>query len=199
MIKNNLKFLLSFIIRSALFSVVTLVTYAISLHFIGGGSLLYYRGILIILAIFLLLGVFLFFYKKDFQSAFPALCLAVMFTYSFHATVPVILDRSISIQVIGTLKNQPMKIEDLNEMFLEGYVDGYSTVCRRLNEQVETGNVIIKDGKASLTNKGFAMQKVFNFIAEFLKIEQHYIKGSFDPNYIHHYDLEDNQCLNRPS
>ena len=196
MIKNNLKFLLSFGLRVLLFSVAALLLYAIALHFIGGGHLVFYRGIVVILAIFTAFSTVLFFSKNNFYHNFPALCLAVALLYSFHITIPVILDRSISIQVMGTLTKQPMEIKNLNEAFLQGYVDGYSTTCRRLNEQINTGNVVIKDGVVSLTKKGLAMQKIFNFIAEFLKVEDHYIKGNLDSNYIHHYSFKDNQCVN---
>jgi hypothetical protein len=46
-----------------------------------------------------------------------------------------------------------MKVEDLNSAFLDGCVDGYSTTCRRLNEQVKTGNVVVKMALPSLLIK----------------------------------------------
>ncbi len=193
--KNNLKFVGFFALKSIFFALITFFFYAVSLHYFGGGTLLYYKGIVIILTIFGLLTITLFCIQNDFPANFPALCLATILAYSFHTTVPVILDRSISIQIIGSLSNQQMQIKDLNNAFLKGYVDNYSTTCRRINEQLATGNVIIENGTAKLTNKGLRMQKIFNKIAEFLNIEDHYIKGNQGTNYRHHYDLENNHCL----
>jgi hypothetical protein len=40
------------------------------------------------------------------------------------------------------------------------------------------------------------MQAIFNKLAEFLKVEDHYIKGNLGTNYLHHYNLENGQCFN---
>jgi hypothetical protein len=169
--------------------------YISALHTIGGGSLVYYRGIAVIFGI-LILGVScVFFAKCSFENAFPAVLLAATLVYSFHITIPVILDRSISIQVIGSLStDKPLHIEEINQKFLQGYVDGYSTSCRRLDEQLATGNIKIADNKVTLTKKGLAMKKTFNLIAEILKVEDHYIKGNLDQNYLHHFEVVDGKC-----
>jgi hypothetical protein len=194
--KDNFKFIGCFALRTLVITLIAFCCYAVVLHIVGGGSLAYYRGILIVSIIFALSIITLLVVKNNFPGNFPALCLAVILVYSFHVTVPVILDRSISIQIIGSLKNKPANIDDLNKSFLKGYVDGYSTTCRRLNEQVATGNVVIENGVAKLTKKGLMMQRIFNGLAEFLKVEDHYIKGDLDTNYLHHYELENDQCVN---
>ena len=195
--KDNLRFIGHFLFMALFITLIFFICYATILSYIGGGDLVYYRGIKVILSLFILFFIILFSFKDSFSLYFPSLCLAGALTYSFHITIPVIIDRSISIQIIGSLKNTPMTIENLNKAFLDGYVDGYSTTCRRLNEQIAIGNIAIKNDMIYLTKKGIIMQKIFNKIAEFFKVEDRYIKGDIKSDYLHHYDLKNNRCFGK--
>lgn len=194
-LKNKLDFLISCILKTAIFTTLILSIYGLFFHYSTTGNLLYYKGILVILSLFLTIFIIIFF-RNNFEKNLPPLIIATLLIYSFHVTVPVILDRSISVQIIGSLYNKDSSIAEINQKFLEGYIDDYSTTCRRLDEQISTGNVIILDNhEMALTQRGRIMRNIFNFIVEFLKIEDHYIKGKLDNKYIHHYDFIDEKCV----
>jgi hypothetical protein len=79
--RNNLKFIYSFIFRVILITFVFFLFYAVSLHIVGGGNLVYYRGIWVSFLIFGLFLVTLLFIKSNFDHNFPALCLATVMVY----------------------------------------------------------------------------------------------------------------------
>lgn len=131
--------------------------------------------------------------SRDF---FPCLLVAALIMYSFHITVPTLADRSISIYLLNQLANQngSAPIDTLQKQFLAGYVGGYSVVCRRMAEQMETGDVTHAGKIYSLTPRG---EKAIWLLRAFTKItgvNPYYVASSNPHELPYHYVVTDNGC-----
>ena len=101
-------------------------------------------------------------------------------SYAFMITVPALLDRSISIHLIGALNASPAGLSEaqLQARFLSGYVDGTSQVDKRIDEQLREGNIEFRNGRFRLTAKGQLVAKINIVLAELLSIDPRYVRGT---------------------
>jgi hypothetical protein len=118
--------------------------------------------------------------KRDF---FPCLLVAFLIMYSFHITVPTLADRSISIYLLNQLDEQggTASIHTLQRQFLAGYVGDYSTVCRRMAEQIESGDVKNQGTMYSLTSQGKRTIALLRAFTGMTGVNEYYVKSN-DPN-----------------
>ena len=78
------------------------------------------------------------------RDAFSAAILSLSFNICFLVVVPVTVDRSISIFVLGEMNATPDHLysaDEMSRLFATVYVGDYHQIERRLNEQAITGNV----------------------------------------------------------
>ena len=95
----------------------------------------------------------------------------------FWSLGPTILDRSVSITVLGKLsESQSFSINELNNDFKEIYVYKNGAVNKRLAEQVYNGNVVKKNSKYRLTKKGIFTKKIILLMTNLFNIDDNYIK-----------------------
>lgn len=92
-----------------------------------------------------------------FQHVFPAVIGSVLLGYAFVVTIASLLDRSISVFMIGIVAHAgEAGLSDvaIEEKFLSGYVRGERYSPKRLNEQLVSGNTEYHDGAYRLTRRG---------------------------------------------
>ncbi len=201
-----MKFFVSIVKASlsvVLFSVLLFFGYIVYLNFFASGFL-FYDGLIGLCITFILILVVILLYahkqnKKDSQSVAKELFLGLLsglfLVYSFHITFPTVINRGISLYVISRLDaHGGQKINAIRDDYLSGYVDNYSTVCRRIDEQVSSGNVVFKDGRYHITQKG---QRILSFLqgVSFLTGQSdYYIKETGQAHPPLHYDVRNGQC-----
>lgn len=118
---------------------------------LGGITVLFFRGL--ILSAFAFLGTFglavaaLSRWKSSGlggRDAFSAAIFSLSFNICFLVVVPVTVDRSISVFVLGEMNATPDHLysaDEMSRLFTTVYVGTYHQIERRLREQAITGNV----------------------------------------------------------
>ena len=90
----------------------------------------------------------------------------------FWSLGPTILDRSVSITIIGKLdEKKAVSLLDLNEDFKDVYLIKNNAVLKRLDEQIKTGNVEFINGKYKLTKKGVFSKRALKWFTNFYNID----------------------------
>lgn len=117
--------------------------------------------------------VLIFFFKKLNLDKTVVLFLISIY---FWSIVPTILDRSVSITVLGSLSSsKQLTIEELNTQFISTYVYNNEAVKKRILEQKFNKNINLIDNKYSLTKKGDFTKKIIIFTTELFNISTDYI------------------------
>ena len=91
------------------------------------------------------------------RDAFGAAVLSLSFNISFLVVVPVTVDRSISIFVLGQMNAAPDRLyssDDMSRLFNSVYVGRYGQIDRRLREQTIAGNVEAIGDKYRISARG---------------------------------------------
>lgn len=199
----------SLIMQLALILILTIfliVIYVLSFHLFHPDTV-YYFGIGTIIIGSIILGFVFFLLPKKYKAAmtkihlqtrdfFPCLLVAFLIMYSFHITVPTLADRSISIYLLNQLDEQggSASIHILQRQFLAGYVRDYSTVCRRMAEQIETGDVVQNGQMYSLTARGKRTIALLRRLTDMTNVNEYYVKSN-DPHQLpYRYSVTDNGC-----
>ena len=92
--------------------------------------------------------------------------------------VPTILDRSVSITVIGTLKesSHPLSEEEIRYKFNQVYVVDQNAVGVRLREQMANGNINKNENdEYELTKKGVFTSDMLLITTKFFNVNSAYI------------------------
>lgn len=166
------------------------VIYVASFHFLHSETVYYFGiGAILVGAIILAIIFLALFRKIKFafeklslaaRDFFPCLLTAVFIIYSFHITFPSLIDRSISIYLLNQLAEEggSASLSDLQQRFLNGYVSGVSVVCRRMAEQIETGNITHNGSIYSLTPRGQKTIQSLRAFAEITGVNPYYAKSN---------------------
>ena len=158
--KHYLKLILLFIIF--------LVIMIIKRKFLPS-EIIFYEGIYMAF----IFCVLVFFFKK--LNLDKTLVLFLISIY-FWSIVPTILDRSVSITVLGSLSSsKQLTIEELNTQFIRTYVYDNEAVKKRILEQKFNKNINLIDNKYFLTKKGDFTKKIIIFTTELFNIPTDYI------------------------
>lgn len=137
-------------------------------------SIIFYEGA-IVGAIFILIIAIInqrFMFLKI-HTLLPAFLLIIL----FNSIIPTILDRSVSITVLGTLNacEKNCNIEHLQSEFTRIYLKKNQSVKKRVNEQISSNNVKELDGIYSLTIKGEITLKIMSELTDLFNIKRSYI------------------------
>lgn len=139
------------------------------------------------LALFLLLSsVALFIFRKkfklDIKRIFYSEIIFLLASYSFIITLPVTVDRSFSIYMLGALYNSEEKGHALTINQLAGVTQSYffdkHLIQKRMDEQLATGSLTIdKEDKIALTEKGKLIVLINKSIGSLFNLD----KRNYDP------------------
>jgi hypothetical protein len=128
-----------------------------------GNLVLFYRG-LVILVLIAILGSMVLLYATPQQLASSFTCKDIIMAtvlffclnLAFFITIPVTIDRSISVHLLESVmyESEPMTKEEIEQRFIEQYFEQNDAIAKRLHEQLVTGNVTKIDDKYTLTPQG---------------------------------------------
>ena len=102
------------------------------------------------------------------RDAFAATVLSMSLNLSFLVVVPVTVDRSISIFMLGYMASNPEETftpEAMSAIFVATYVDKGRQIERRLHEQTVSGNVTLAGTNYRISRRGLAVVEIARFTA----------------------------------
>lgn len=121
--------------------------------------------------------VFVIFYLKGINiSHFVIYFIScILFFYSFVMTLPVVVDRSITLHMLAYLDNKPIaSTEEIRSDFINKFVINSAAIEKRIQEQEAIGNITTNEGNVQITPKGMAMHKFFDKLARFFNFKPTY-------------------------
>jgi hypothetical protein len=117
----------------------------------GGTEVLFYRGLMLIgLAFALTLAAGILAIRAwsrggvRIRDAVSAAVLSLALNLSFFIVLPVTVDRSISVFILGEMTahgEQTYSADDISRLFAKVYVGDYRQIDRRMHEQLLSGNI----------------------------------------------------------
>lgn len=153
-------------------------------------EVVFYRGIAIALfAVVIELALFLFmglivgdargqlFSLNDLTAM---VSLGFAFNIVFLVLIPVTVDRSVSVFLLGHMSIAGKDVytkEELETALIEKYVKEYEAVTRRMNEQILSRNIESKDGGFALTSQGEAFIEFSRAMARIFPIDTRFISA----------------------
>ena len=149
-------------------------------------SIIFYSGLNMIFCVGLMIVTLIYHYRKkiklNLNEALLHLMLFCFISYSFIITIPTLLDRSISLLFITAISesgDSGVTREELQNIFWIYYVDGYSVVDKRIEEQLQGNNIIQKQNRFFITKKGNMIYKFNVKTAELFNIDKKLIQNIF--------------------
>ncbi len=111
--------------------------------------------------------------KKDILLLFAGCCCVNMV---FFTLVPVTVERSVSVFMLSYMEeNADMEFmkEDVEQIFVEKYVNDYGAFEKRFHEQIVTGTIEQnEDGSYGITKRGKQIVYLFRLIAEWFDTDR---------------------------
>ncbi len=149
-------------------------------------SVLFYRGIIAIVLVGVLISVIFAAIRiklminiitvRDVILLFCIFCCVhvVIFTH-----LPVTADRSVSVFMLGYMneKDSACTKEELESVFIDKYVVEYEAFDKRLFEQIYTGTIDeTSEGEYVLTDSGRNIIKIYDIVADWFNIDKKLIR-----------------------
>ena len=106
------------------------------------------------------------------------ICFATLtFTMLLHTLILTSLDRAISVFFISLMNSQESGLTERNikEEFYSKYFEQDKAIERRIKEQLITGNIIKKDNKYIITERGKFTFMSFQALSKIFNIENNYV------------------------
>ena len=176
---NPIKVIAKQIFISVFILIIFCFSYALKRH-IFPSEIVFYESILFSFLFMFFVGILAkYFFNfsekyKLFFSLYPSFLLLIL----FNSLVPTILDRSVSITVIGTLKESsyPLSDEEIRYKFNQIYVVDQNAVGVRLREQLASGNIHKNENEEyELTKKGRFTSDMLWLTTKFFNVNSAYI------------------------
>ena len=130
-------------------------------------TIFFYRGIVVIgVGAVCTTGVFLVVHFKTsrwrIESIVAATLVSASLQLAFFVTVPVTLDRSISVFLLNQINSHTGGVskEDLTSAFVSEYVYKHDAIGRRIYEQSASRNIEVSNGKIVLSTRGRTFLRV---------------------------------------
>ncbi len=174
------KLILAYVCGSVLTAVVVMA--GLNLHF--KGEILFYKGMFIIslgtvltwLLMYRVLG-------RSFMGHINAIAsIAFALVSVFFVLIPVSLDRSVSVFLLGYMNADSSKDyskKDLSNAFGDIYMNKYGAIDRRVQEQLASGNIMeINEGRYVITPQGKKFIKTSTWIADAFGIDKKFLEPS---------------------
>ena len=110
--------------------------------------------------------------------------LAFALNIVFFIVIPVTIDRSVSVFLLGRLTGsaEGLSKTELRDALVTTYVDDYDAVNRRMQEQITSGNVSYQAGRFILTPQGRQFIKFSRFVGSVFGADPRYISPPSNRN-----------------
>ena len=145
----------------------------------------YFRSVMLLFCALLCAGVILWLLvwrrviKISPKDLILSLCFGFFLNFSFLSLVTVSLDRSITVYLVSYLAqhaDERFSPQDIETVFLVGYVDGTNAMQRRIEEQMVAGSLIDHhDGTYSISERGQAMVAQWRLIAKIFRVDNRFL------------------------
>jgi len=166
---------------------------AFALDLFSADDVLFYRGLKIIalaaLAQFILTLPLRRLFNRirgagiSIHHQIATISLAIGLNMTFLIVVPVTLDRSVSVFLLGVMNERPTEIfspERLETVFDTVYVRKYGAMDRRMKEQLRSGNVASEGDGYRITPAGQAFMRFSSGVATLFHLNRRYIAPEVD-------------------
>ena len=123
-------------------------------------------------------------FNKNFQSLsffkdisiyhmFSSIIISGLISILFWSLFPTIVDRSLSVNVLGTLykAQNPLNIDQINKSLYENYMDGDYQAKKRVEEQLKIGNIYEENKNYYLTKKGEGWAQFNIYLVKFFGLD----------------------------
>lgn len=173
--------LILFIFHSIFFIVGTVIFILLFHTPLFKNTILFYRGIIfLLLSCTIITPILLLFRKKSSNRVWTykdiVLSLVLIFNLNliFFTHLPVTADRSVSVFMLGYLNNNSSKSltsQQITNFFTNKYLYEYGAMNKRLNEQIESGNIMQVENGYQITKQGQFLMKVYHLIANIFAVD----------------------------
>jgi len=146
--------------------------------------LLFYRGLLFIVIVALAMVFALVLLKRRFGHilTYRDIIIAAL-SFSFASTVvficlPVTLDRSISVFMLGYMAKNPSKsftTAEMDQIFIDDYVHQNQSIQRRFDEQVISKNVVPSGDGYVISSRGERLTEFFELVANLFAVNKRFV------------------------
>jgi len=129
----------------------------------AGQTILFYRGIeLAFVTAAILAGAsamlaYRWWRSLDWTLILAATSMSLAFNLCFLTVIPVTLDRSISVFLLARMEAagpHGLSQAEARKLFIDDYVVGMDQIGRRYDEQLKSGNIELRDGRAVVSPQG---------------------------------------------
>ena len=149
---------------------------------LGGMDVLFYRGVVLIgvCAIITLLGGLWLAPRLGLRStdALAAVVMSASINLSFLVILPVTIDRSITVFLLGYMDARPdvtFSADDLKQEFSERYLGQYHQIDRRITEQLISSNVVRVGDRYKISPQGRAFIAFSRVIVQMFDIDPRFV------------------------
>ena len=179
-IKSELRYIFKIGIFSFLLTLVYFLMLIIHEH-IWKSEIVFYSYIKILFFCFAVTIIILFVLRHYIKSLRTKLripdivissVVALLLSYAILFTIPVIVDRSFSVFILGTLNKyeEPVPVTEL-EQIISRYFYGRDMVGKRIDEQLATKSIIIDSDTVILTKRGRMIADSFKLIGKVFNLD----------------------------
>lgn len=141
------------------------------------------KFLLILTSILFLILTFVKNYKNNyFRIIYKDILIIVLIFFSFnwfiYGLIPFNVSRSNSVIILGYLKgvDSPKNKNEIEKYVLNKYFVDYDAIAYRLNEQINSGNIILTKDGYRITAKGILVSKIVSAIAELYNIKHNFLE-----------------------
>lgn len=128
----------------------------------AGVTILFYRGLLLCAVVAVAVAVLATLALRRRAVLDPSLVIAaaavsMSLNLAFLIVVPVTIDRSVSVFLLGRIEaaqSRPLDAAGLRRAFVAGYVGDMAQIERRIGEQQRSGTIEVRDGALRITPRG---------------------------------------------
>jgi hypothetical protein len=175
-----------------------LTIYVLSIRFYHPDNLFVFGNKIIFFScfIFLLVGFFVLKNKLVFTVFSYNILTYCLVCYAFHVTLPVTVDRSLSVLLLSTIKSNPnISLENTEKKIIDGFLDGDSFFCKRINEQLSIKNITIDNNLLQLTQKGKKTLDIMTTVGKVLDLNAYYVSSAKNREHYESFVMERGVCV----
>jgi hypothetical protein len=164
------------------------VLFAMSLHYNLLGGVFFYRGIILLFLVSVLVSILVFMLKNGMLSELlngrdVVLVFLSIFSLNlvFFTHVPVTADRSITIFILGYMNDhstEALSEQQVTDFFIKRYIHDYHAIQRRFDEQIVSGNVENTPQGYKITNRGKRLIDFYRIVADIYGVDKRFISPS---------------------
>lgn len=163
------------LLLSLIFFIIFIILYILIRQFFPS-KIIFYQGLILIALLFITSIPIAKKLLIHWQDAIYCSIIFFLTAYSFHITIPSLLDRSISLYIIGlTHEHKIVSVADYQKYFYSGFILNNGAIEKRVNEQIATGNLNCNQSVCSLSEKGSRTYDVNVFLARLFNVDPRYV------------------------